>query len=69
MCAYANGEILAGCWWGLGGGFEDFGTALGCDCKAGLGIEADGEGNMVTGNEAAAVGEEEQKGDGCGVIG
>ncbi len=65
-----DGEVLAGCWGGKGGGrrFEDFGAALGCYCEAGRGVEVDGEGDVVAGDEAAAVGEEEEEGDGCGLV-
>ena len=64
-----NSEVLAGCYWRRGAGrSEDLGAALGCDCEAGGGVEADGEGNMVAGDEAAAVGEEEEEGDCYGVV-
>ncbi len=73
MGANVDSEVLAGCFWrrecGRVGRFEDFGTALGCDCEAGGGVEADGEGDVVAGDEAAAVGEEEEEGDCCGVGG
>lgn len=65
-----DGKVLAGRYLRGGGGrFEDFGAALGCYCKAGGRVEADGEGDVVAGDEAAAVGEEEEEGDCCGVVG
>lgn len=62
-------EVLAGCY--LRGGIgrpEDFSAALGCYCEAGGGVEADGEGDVVAGDEAAAVGEEEEEGNCCGLV-
>lgn len=56
-------EILAGGCGRRGGGrgrFVDLGAALGCDCQTGARVETDGEVDMVTGYEAAAVGEEEE---------
>lgn len=55
-------EILAG---GCGrrggrGRFEDLGAALGCGCQTGACVKTDGEVDMVTGYEAATVGEEEE---------
>ena len=69
-----DGEVLAGgCYWrgecGGSGRFEDFGAALGCYCEAGGGVEVDGEGDVVAGDEAAAVGEEEEEGHCCGLVG
>ena len=73
-----DGEVLAGCYcwtWRRGerggsgkGRFEDFGAALCCYCEAGGRVEAEGEGDVVAGDEAAAVGEEEEEGDGCGLV-
>ena len=70
-----DGEVLAGCYCWRGqcggsgkGGFEDFGAALCCYCEAGGRVEAEGEGDVVAGDEAAAVGEEEEEGDGCGLV-
>ena len=65
-----DGEVLTRCYWRGGGGrSEDFGAALGCDCEAGGEVEADGEGDVIAGDEATAVGEEEEEGDYCGVVG
>jgi len=58
-----------GCWRGCDGGFEDFGGALGCYGQAGAGVEGDREGDAVAGDEAAAVGQEEEEGDGCWGLG
>ena len=74
MGADVDGEVLASCWrgGGCGGGdwrSKDFGAALGCYCEAGGRVEVDGEGDVVAGDEAAAVGKEEKEGDCCGVLG
>ena len=42
---------------------------MGCYCEAGGGVEVDGEGDVVAGDEPAAVGEEEEERDCCGVVG
>ena len=65
-----DGEVLAGCYWrDWVRRSEDFGAALGCYCEASDGVEADGEGDVVTGDEAAAVGEEKEEGDCCRIGG
>jgi len=64
MWRYMDCEVLARARWrgtcgggcGWGGRFEDLGAALRCECQAGGGVEADGEGDVVAGDEAAAVG-------------
>ena len=65
-----DGEVLAGYYWRGGiGRSENFCAALSCYCEAGGGIETDGERDVVAGDEAAAVSEEEEEGDDCGMAG
>lgn len=40
MRGYVDSQVLAGGWGRRRRGFKDFGTALGRDCEAGTGIEA-----------------------------
>ena len=61
-----DAEILAGGWWRRGRRrLEDLGAALSCDGQTGASVKTDGEIDVVTGHEAAAVGEEEEERDGC----
>ena len=70
MRGNVDGEVLAGGYWrGWVGRSEDFGAALGCYCETGGGVETDGERYVVAGDEAAAVGEEEEEGNCCRILG
>lgn len=55
-----DAEILAGGWRRGRRRFEDLGAALSCDGQAGACVKTDGEIDVVTGYEAAAVSEEEE---------
>lgn len=60
-----DSEILASGRRRRGGSFEDFGAALGGDGETGARVEADREVDVITGYEAAAIGEEEKEGYCC----
>ena len=65
MVGNADAEILASGWRrGRRRRFEDLGAALGGDGQTRARVKTDGEVDVVAGDEAAAVGEEEEQRDG-----
>ena len=59
-----DAKILASGWRCGRRGWEDLGAALSRDGQTGACVKTDGEVDVVTSYEAAAVGEEEEKRDG-----